>query len=120
MFRILPLVSIERAHVRQGMAFNLPLFATSPVSDLDCCRLLRVLQVADKCVYRFRSRVCREPHLVHRRLEEAQKEIERLIPRRTQSVPVSPEGSSWQCFDGWRSWRGEGMTLGCDTKPSLT
>lgn len=104
MFRILPLVSIERAHVRQGMAFNLPLFAVSPVSDLDCCRLPRVLQFADKCVYCFRSHVCRKPHLVPRRLKQAHSEIARLILWCTQSVSVSPEGSRWQFFEGWRSW----------------
>lgn len=53
MFRILPLVSIKWAHVRQGMPFNLPLFAMSPVSDLDCCRLPHALQFTDKCVYGF-------------------------------------------------------------------
>lgn len=68
MFRIPPSVSVKWARVRQGMAFNLPLFAMSPVSDLDCCRLSHVLQFTDKCVYGFWSHVCRKPHLVHRRL----------------------------------------------------
>lgn len=51
MFHIWPLVN-EWAHVRQGMAFNLPLFAMSPVSDLTVAELPAPAG-ADNCVYRF-------------------------------------------------------------------
>lgn len=95
MFRILPLVSIKWARVRQVMAFNLPLLATSPVSDLDCCRLPHVLQFPDKCVSGFWSYVCRKPHLVHRRLNRHTMKYKRLILLCTQSMFLSPEDSRW-------------------------
>lgn len=42
------------------MAFNLPLFTLSPVSDLDCRWLPPALQFPDKCVYSFWSHICQK------------------------------------------------------------
>lgn len=52
-FRAPTSASIEWARVRQVMAFNLPLFAASPVSDLGWRWLPPLLQLPDKCVYSF-------------------------------------------------------------------
>lgn len=93
MVLIPPLLRMQWAHVRQGMASNLPFCAVSPVSDLDCCRLPRVLQFADKCVYGFRSHVCLKPPLVHCGPNSHTVRSERLILWCTRSCVCVPIGS---------------------------
>lgn len=90
-----PLLRMHWARVRQGMASNLPLCAVSPVSDLDCCRLPRVLQFADKCVYGFRSHVCLKPPLVQCGPNCHTVRAERLILWCTRSASASPEDPRW-------------------------
>ena len=122
MFRIRPLVRIKWAHVRQGMAFNLPLFAMSPVSDLACCRLPGVLQFTDKCVYAFEVVSAEKPHLVHHRLNRYTMKYKGQfcgVHNPCQFTQRIPDGmNSADGVHGAQAMLGEEVSHGWGLKPS--